>query len=439
MRNEVTLEAHLPLDLFDLVINELDPEDAQDRFALLNCALVCRSFHYHSSGHLFSTIRIPSDSNPVDRVTFAERIQELYPILEQNETLGQRIKTLIIQTELRFTINPKDRELIQENPFLPLVLSKLSSIRSFTWINRTGTLPWPLFNDSILAGFRKLFSNPSLKSLSLERIEGFPVGLIMRPPNLECLQLVHVDIDDDETDNQLISSRGKLHTMLNHSAPDLSLYISDPPAPSFFSGLRILDVWMRNFNEVRAAWAVMVSAAETLEVLNINDLSHFQYPALIPGPVDLGILKRLHTIKINCTIASGDNVIFPMGICGLLSPPTSPCTIEKVTITIDWIDCGIETEQHRFPDEPAWQSLDEALSRSTLPQLQVVTLDLKLGYTWPEDSSLVLYCASYFNYLTPYIQTLATMVLPTLSRIPTVKTNINVLCYPSRVPYELTT
>jgi hypothetical protein len=38
----------------------------------------------------------------------------------------------------------------------------------------------------------------------------------------------------------------------------------------------------------------------------------FTDPILIPGPIDLGILQSLRTIALSFTIATADNVIFPM-------------------------------------------------------------------------------------------------------------------------------
>jgi hypothetical protein len=109
----------------------------------------------------------------------------------------------------------------------------------------------------------------------------------------------------------------------------------------------------------------------------------FTDPILIPGPIDLGILQSLRTIALSFTIATADNVIFPMGICGLLKPPTSPTQLENIEVQLNWIDCIQGSEEGRFVDEPGWRVLDEILSQESLhPKLTNVFFKLKLGYGW---------------------------------------------------------
>jgi hypothetical protein len=109
----------------------------------------------------------------------------------------------------------------------------------------------------------------------------------------------------------------------------------------------------------------------------------FTDPILIPGPIDLGILQSLRTIALSFTITTADNVVFPMCICGLFKPPTSPTQLENIEIQLNWIDCIQGSEEGRFVDEPGWRVLDEILSQESLhPKLTSVFFKLKLGYGW---------------------------------------------------------
>lgn len=131
-----------------------------------------------------------------------------------------------------------------------------------------------------------------------------------------------------------------------------------------------------------------------------------------------------------------------MGISGLLSPPTSPSSIQDIEITIDWIDCKIGTEEDRLSvtTEPAWAALDQALSQlSTFPELRRIVLNLRLGYGWStppwreSTSSALADPPERIVEVKNHLLQLAGRLLPVTARIPTVKTNINVLVYNS--PY----
>ncbi|KIM42616.1 hypothetical protein M413DRAFT_26644 [Hebeloma cylindrosporum] len=158
--------------------------------------------------------------------------------------------------------------------------------------------------------------------------------------------------------------------------------------PTLFSRLTKLDVWMRIEDEVLTSWLVMQAASDTLEVLNVSNACHFRYPTLIPGPVDLGILRRLRSIALSFQLASADRVPFPMCICGLFQPPTSPTQLENIEIQINWIDCVQGSEEARFVNEPGWDAFDDILSQESLhPKLKSVLFKLKMGYGWLQNLS----------------------------------------------------
>ena len=120
---------------------------------------------------------------------------------------------------------------------------------------------------------------------------------------------------------------------------------------------------------------------------NTSLTTAFTDPTLIPGSIDLGILQSLRTIALSFTIATADNVVFPMCICGLLNPPTSPTRLENIEIQLKWIDCLQGSEERMLVHEPGWGVLDETLSQENLhPKLTSVFFKLKMGYGWRQLS-----------------------------------------------------
>ncbi|KAF8972094.1 hypothetical protein BDZ97DRAFT_1752706 [Flammula alnicola] len=389
--NEELKSAYLPWELFDLIIDELGANvDDESLTALLNCSFVCHSFHFRASGYLFSNIVILKKTNTNPHILTAKRLEDLHRIMVNNGSIASRVRSFTIDTWIGPTSPEKFRAQILENPDVPGIIANFTSLRHFSWINHHLMLLWPSFSVAISSAVHNLFASPTLQSLTLECIKGIPYTFISRCSNLKHLRLVHVEPSGSPLlpTSHFNDKRIHLHSLVNYDSSEMvsGILHGDTPTSSMLSKLRDLHVWMRRDSEVLAAWSIMQAARETLELLDITELSHFRYPTLIPGPVDLGALRKLSTVKLSCRMATLDRIVFPMGVCGLLNPPSIPSSIEIVHITFDWIDCTVGSEEARFLDEPGWSALDDILSQSTtFPMLRRVLLTLRLGYKWDID------------------------------------------------------
>lgn len=153
-------------------------------------------------------------------------------------------------------------------------------------------------------------------------------------------------------------------------------------------------------------------------------------PALIPGPVDLGVLAHLRTLSLGCRLTTLDHVVFPLGVAGLLRAPTHPTRLERLALRLDWVDCAVGSEEARFLREPGWGALDDALARGEVyPALREVELTLRMGYGWVEDAdgrppeSVVL--------MKEKVQRLAGGLLAKVAASGAVKVSVNLFLYKS--------
>ncbi|KAH9483281.1 hypothetical protein JR316_0005387 [Psilocybe cubensis] len=451
--------AKLPLELLDAIVDEISAstrDDPTSKTCLLNCALVCRSMYTRASGHTYSAVSVVSGTERNSEVNqiLAKKLEKLHLIFEKNGALAQRVRTFTLDVCFADTILAIDPFKFLNNPHLPLILDQLSSISAFEWISHIRPFPWNAFSLQIRQAISALLQRPSLISMSLCAIQNVPVNLILNNGNLKHLFLKHIDIynpEDHELPLTLFpcdSLRLASHVSHNSAETVFRLLLS---SPYMFSQLRVLRVWMRRSDEVSAAWAVMKSAASALETLDIEDMSHFQCkhiisryilaeeyclnlqdPTMIPGPVDIGSLPSLTHFSVNCLIASGDGVVFPMGIYGILNSGSSPSRIEDVKITIDWIDCVPGTELRKFSEEPGWTALDDVLSGAKFSSLQKVSLTLKMGYGWRTTQTSGDNPPQRIIALKDKIQSLVAKLLPQTSRRLNRKVYVNLLIYRSR-------
>ncbi|KIM42634.1 hypothetical protein M413DRAFT_444324, partial [Hebeloma cylindrosporum] len=383
----------LPAEILDAIIDELgcsqdsDPESLK---GLLHCALVCRSFHHRASGHLFANIVIaptPTWTNAyiIYNRFILERLEGLYQILRKNDSIGPRVISFSLETALHGS-DPDN--IIKYGHTLPTILRLLSSIRRFSWKNHLSNVFCEDLGSDLMGALGSLGERTSLQSVSMKCFEltAFPLRFLSKMDHLSfCHMFLPEEWASTLADRQN-DCPTRLRDLVLQGCSKLTSWIAQ--TPDLFSQLTKFDVWMRNEGEVHAAWLVMQATSETLEVLNLSDVSHFRYPTLIPGPVDLGILRRLRIIALSFNLATADRVLFPLCICGLLQPPTSPSQLENIEIQINWIDCIQGSEEARFVDEPGWDAFDKILSQESLhPKLRSVSLKLKMGYGWRQHPS----------------------------------------------------
>jgi hypothetical protein len=268
----------LPAEILDTVIDELGSSQDSDREslnALLTCAFVCRSFHHHAAGHLFANIVIVNRNENYNQVAMG-RLEGLSQIVQKNETIGPRILSFSLATNLsRHDFETRPANSIRYGKTLPNILRLLCSIRRFSWTNH---LPYVFCEDlgpNLADAIRYLGERTSLKSVSMQCIElnVFPVPSLFK---LEHLSIVHVlppqDWDSSTPSNHQIGDSTCLRELNLHECLEVTPWIANTPA--LFSRLTTLEVWMRNDSEVLTAWMVMQAASRTLEVLNVSSISH---------------------------------------------------------------------------------------------------------------------------------------------------------------------
>ena len=295
-------EPVLPLELLEHITDTLAWElfEPASRAALYACTLVCKAFYNRASGHLISNIVLGTGSKLHDNadahIILHRQLEGLSDLLDARPFLASRVKALTIETWFGGVSPVEDRDLLLDNPHIPIIFPKLASLSSFSWINNDKIFPWSSFSFPILEAFSNLLRTPTLASQTFECIESLPPSYLTRCTNLQRLRLVHVDPpeiegipslhDSPPSQQNEIEPTTKLHTMVNRNASELvSRILSDgSEASSMFSRLRVLRMWMRKEDEVRVAWAVMQSASESLEELDIQDMSHFGCKSSLEKP-----------------------------------------------------------------------------------------------------------------------------------------------------------
>ncbi|KAF9474603.1 hypothetical protein BDN70DRAFT_884594 [Pholiota conissans] len=429
----------LPWELLDSFIDELGSNifETSSRDALRNCALTCHRFHLRADNYLFNEVIVKASprttfvKRPDQAIGIGERLQNFLSVLTANDTLAPRVRSFTVDSSI------ESHETLYENIHLLEIICKLSSLYHFGWTNIGVPFKWSLLSNDIRAAFDNLFVSPSLRSLSFEGVTHMRRLSVVRCDQLEHLRLVNVSDTIFPRPPPPPYPNMRVKSLVNFNSLDMYNAIIheeaiERPCLSF---LRDLHVWMNNENQVRRSRTAMKAASKTLELLDIPELSHFRYPRLIPGPINIGILTNLRTIKMGCRLTTLDGVIFPRGICGLLGAPSEPMLVENIHIQLDWIDCRVGSEQARFVDEPTWGELDEILSDVfKYPVLKVVYMTLKLGYGW---------CLTEGNQppsgvvqLKDKVQRLASGLLPKTQKARNTEVSIQLLLYKSLYAIE---
>ncbi|KAF8189667.1 hypothetical protein BJ912DRAFT_966083, partial [Pholiota molesta] len=245
---------------------------------------------------------------------------DLHHILTQNDSIAPRVRSFTIDTALGST----------------------DKAAPFGWINHGATFSWSSLSDGIRSGLDSLFVLPSLRSLTLECIKDLPPVSIARCDQLDRLHLFHVYIP--------FAPAARPAENLPPAAPEARMRLKSVANYNSFDMFNALFPTKEIASaQASFAWCLMQAASQTLELLDIPDLSHSAvHPTLVPGPINIGVLHRLRTLTLGARLTTLDGVVFPRGICGLLAAPAEPTPLEAVHITLDWIDCRVGSEGARF-------------------------------------------------------------------------------------------
>ena len=294
----------LPAEILDTIIDELggsQDSDPESLNTLLNCALVCRPFHHRAAGHLFANVVVNNRRNDYynyNRIA-VERLEDLSHILRKNDSIGPRILSFSLDTCLS-SPHPDDLETDPDNTIkngqtLPNVLRLLRSIKRFSWNNHFSYVFCKDLGLDLADAITSLGERASLQSVSLKCIEldAFPLPFLSK---LDHLSFTHVLLPQEwDSSTPSIPQNDyptRLRELVLHGCSKLLPWIAQTPA--LFSQLTRLDVWMRTEGEVLAAWLVMEAASQTLEVLNVSDISHFRCPCSIIRKFQKKLLTPFH-------------------------------------------------------------------------------------------------------------------------------------------------
>jgi hypothetical protein len=203
----------LPLDLIGTIAaNVAQPSrgrSGDQRQALLNCMLVCRTFAQEFRPHLFNRLTISEGDEKV-----AWRLCIQIQILEDHPEYVPLVKAVTIELALEYSWMTS----ILEHRQFSLALSHLTSVTSF-YLHNYGVSfslarlkPHPHNLNAII----KICSLPSIRSLYFGEIEELPSSFFCNAPNLEYLGLsnaLNVDPQDSNASLQggLASHKPQLH------------------------------------------------------------------------------------------------------------------------------------------------------------------------------------------------------------------------------------
>ena len=271
--NPISLEAILPQELIDLIIDELasyissDLEDLPPEFKTLqNCALVSRSFRLRATHWLFFRARLQGRWN--DERWIQKRVEGFLEILVANPSIGGSVRELFIQTSQRDFYF-----WLQDNAALVSILERLSQIQMFDL--RYGPKPfnWEALPSKTATALRCTMQSPSLRFLRLYDIQEFPWYILAGCSTVKDLVIFRV-----RASNRHFSVPSTIAPMLE-SVHIISAYttaeslLSNPNTAPMFSQLRILNVGFHRSLEIGSAAEFIIKVAQTLETLNVLSLN----------------------------------------------------------------------------------------------------------------------------------------------------------------------
>jgi hypothetical protein len=186
---------HLPNEILAIILNEVASDDEYKNKtleALASCRLVSHVLCSLATPLFFSSIRL-TDSTADDelRSVFVKRATRLNEILTI-QNIADSVHTLTLRCHFPTLQDSTSGTLISA------ILHRLSHIRSFSLEARYFFSYFSWFPEDFASAIRALCRSPSLTTLSLDRIQGFPFTAITECPNLRCLHLrciINLDVN----------------------------------------------------------------------------------------------------------------------------------------------------------------------------------------------------------------------------------------------------
>ena len=174
----------LPQELIDVIINQVD-----DRKTLKACSLVASSLVCSSQRLLFHTVDLDNAILTSRKKAYARFLR----LLILNPLLGTYVRSLRLGDDSEdFGFS---RSWIIHAKNLPQLFQLLPRLEIFSLTFNSDERNWKSIPAEIRSAFERLFYLPTVQSVSLEFIRGFPPQLLFELMRLKQLSLSFVDVD----------------------------------------------------------------------------------------------------------------------------------------------------------------------------------------------------------------------------------------------------
>ena len=174
----------LPQELIDVIINQVD-----DRKTLKACSLVASSFVCPSQRLLFHTVDLDNAILTPRKKAYARFLR----LLTLNPLLGTYVRSLRLGDDSEdFGFS---RSWIIHAKKLPQLFRLLPQLEIFSLTFNSDEMNWKSIPADIRSAFERLFYLPTVQTVSLEFIRGFPPQLLFGLMHLKQLSLSFVDVD----------------------------------------------------------------------------------------------------------------------------------------------------------------------------------------------------------------------------------------------------
>ncbi|KAF9478950.1 hypothetical protein BDN70DRAFT_717847 [Pholiota conissans] len=330
----------LPPELMSLIFDCLKVD--RDWATLGACSLISHQYLRPARKILFHciTLKMRGSPNPILIHDVARRIQGLCDTMKRDPDIVKDIKRF----EVLDSYPVYESQWITQQPTLPRLIKKLAHVQECTFGCEVGYLQWRLLTPSLAASLERLFSQPSLKSLTLCNIGGIP---------------------------SIVMGTAARYLYLNNITTDLY------PCPYPDSQLCYLNVRTVSLANTESAWELMKAHSKNLKLIKWRCWEDPQATdgVSFPGRIDLGKLPALKKLCVRLSYGKIGRDL--SGFCDMLEAATCPTPLTIVELSILF-------PQHNFPSDitelrgydTIWKRLAVALLRPQYNALRRVTMNL---------------------------------------------------------------
>ncbi|PPR04333.1 hypothetical protein CVT24_013370 [Panaeolus cyanescens] len=370
----------------DLILDHVCGKDgSKEEFQDLSaCSLVCKYLNALVCPRLFERIQVNDEWGFGMATKALRRLTALHELMEASPALATFVRSFTIITHLVGYPDYHGHDWILQNAHIPLILPKLTGLKSFSFQNLTGTVVWKYLSPGMSKAFQDLCLNASITHLDFSNIRGMPVSWIAKCENLSHLRLKYVSEDGGVPD--IYQSCDEVT-----SCPVTSLDILNATSAmqafsrcTSFSNLKKFKTALHQDGDVTAAQLVLSNAEYSVEELEISSIIRSWGP--LAPTLELHTLKSLHTIKINSVLFIIDSHSLPDAISTVLElSSSSPSqSVETIHLCFEWGGTRSVTDGPlALYLHSGWSKLDEII-KDGYPELKKLILEFE-DENWNAD------------------------------------------------------